>query len=106
VHREGPRVGPRKAPESSPLQGARLHWQRGAPRGARPWPLAGAATSCNGPGGVVQWACGEAGAGDEAGEARARRRADARGRRRRAARRPAWTAPASDTPRASSHPIW
>jgi hypothetical protein len=29
VHREGPRVGPRKAPESSPLQGARLHWQRG-----------------------------------------------------------------------------
>jgi hypothetical protein len=71
VHREGPRVGPRKAPESSPLQGARLHWQRGAPRGARPWPLAGAAASCNSPAGVVQWACGEAGIGDEAGEARA-----------------------------------
>ena len=71
MHREGPRVGPRKAPESSPLQGARLHWQRGAPRGARPWPLAGAAASCNSPAGVVQWACGEAGVVDEAGEARA-----------------------------------
>ena len=56
MHREGPRVGPRKAPESSPLQGARLHWQRGAPRGARPGPWRGAAAACNGPGGVVQWA--------------------------------------------------